>query len=117
MKILILDAGSPGQYGAVAKGVGLAGIGAFVSLSSDQVALAAENNFVMGNPLNAFGATAAYARAKGDKKAGILVIDVPSATGRPSSSSRRSSRTPAPPSPRRRTSAPTPRSTRCTRPW
>jgi branched-chain amino acid transport system substrate-binding protein len=80
-KVLVVDSGSSGAIGLVAKGVAPAGIPVLSNLSSDSVILQGTNTFSIGNPLNPFGGPTAFARQEGNKKVTALVIDVPSAAG------------------------------------
>jgi branched-chain amino acid transport system substrate-binding protein len=73
--------GSTGQLGAVIKAVSAGGLPTFTNLGSDPLALSDPNSLVFGNPLAVFGSPAAFARDSGIKKAALLVIDVPGASG------------------------------------
>ncbi|MCW2622034.1 MAG: putative amino acid transporter [Frankiales bacterium] len=79
-KVLAVNAGSPGTIAPVVTAVTAAGIPTFANVSFDPSVLQ-EPNLVWGNPLGNFGSAAAFARDKGAKKAALIVIDVPAATG------------------------------------
>lgn len=53
----------------------------FINLAADANVLASPNAFIFGNPLAPFGSAAAFARQKGIKKAAVMVVDVPAASG------------------------------------
>jgi branched-chain amino acid transport system substrate-binding protein len=80
-KVAAINAGSPGQMAPILKGASEAGIPIFAGLISDTDAINNPDALVFGNPLAPFGSAAAFAKEKGDKKAAVLVIDVPAASG------------------------------------
>jgi branched-chain amino acid transport system substrate-binding protein len=58
-----------------------AGTPLVMSVGASAVALSAPDVFSVGNPLFVYGGPAAYAKTQGVKKAALLVIDVPGASG------------------------------------
>ncbi|MFJ8816412.1 ABC transporter substrate-binding protein [Amycolatopsis thermoflava] len=80
-KVSAVAGGSPGQTDPWIQIVTPAGIPAVLNFASTQIVLGTPNVFVWGNPLGAFGTPAAFAREHGVRKAAVLVIDVPAASG------------------------------------
>lgn len=73
--------GSPGQTDPVIQVVQPAGIPVGLNVAATSVVLNTPGVFVWGNPLEALGTPAAYARENNLTKAAVLVIDVPGASG------------------------------------
>jgi ABC-type branched-subunit amino acid transport system substrate-binding protein len=79
--VAAVDTGSPSQTDPMIQIVHPAGIPVALNVAASSVVLSTPGVFVWGNPLAAFGTSAAYARAHKLTKAAVLVTDVPGASG------------------------------------
>jgi branched-chain amino acid transport system substrate-binding protein len=79
--VAAVDTGSPSQADPMIQVVHPAGIPVALNVAATSVVLSTPGVFVWGNPLSAFGTSAAYAREHKLTKAAVLVTDVPGASG------------------------------------
>jgi len=79
--VAAVDTGSPSQTDPMIQVVNPAGIPVALNVAASSVVLSTPGVFVWGNPLAAFGTSAAYAREHKLTKAAVLVTDVPAASG------------------------------------
>jgi len=79
--VAAVAAGGPSQTDPMIQVVHPAGIPVALNIAASSVVLSTPGVFVWGNPLAAFGTSAAYAREHKLTKAAVLVLDVPAASG------------------------------------
>jgi len=79
--VAAVDTGSPSQTDPMIQVVHPAGIPVAFNVAASSLVLSTPGVFVWGNPLAAFGTSAAYAREHKLTKAAVLVTDVPGASG------------------------------------
>lgn len=72
---------SPGEPEPIIEQLNSGGIPMTANLMANQVALAAKDTFIFGNPLAVFGTPAQYGKDNGLKRAALVVIDVPGSAG------------------------------------